>query len=228
MGQPEFAWQEWRQRKTKDSSVALLNEFRPMIYKEVYRHGGLLPKSFLEVEAKRLAFNAFDTYDPKKNTRLSTHVANTLRGLGRLNYTYQNALRMPEERQRKYSLFTEAREKLKDRLGRAPSIQELSDELVWPEDEVGRMERDVHVETSESVGGEDAMSSVFAVSSSPVVDFLYHDMEPEEKIIFESLTGYKGHPQLSMSGIARKLGLSEPQVRRKRDKLAEKIKMALR
>ena len=225
--QPESLWQEWRQKKTKNNAVALLNEFRPMIHKEVYRHGGMLPKSFLEVEAKRLAFNAFDTYNPARKTRLSTHVANNLKGLGRLNYTYQNALRMPEERQRKYSLFIETKERLSERFGRAPSIRELSDELAWPESEVGRMERDVHIETSEPSGGEISMPGSFAVASKPVIDFLYHDMSPEEKVIFESITGYMGSPQLGVSGLARKLGLSEPQVRRKRDKLVEKIKIAL-
>lgn len=224
---PELAWQEWSQKKTKNNAVALLDEFRPMIHKEVYRHGGMLPKSFLEVEAKRLAFNAFNTYDPGRKTRLSTHVANNLRGLGRLNYTYQNALRMPEERQRKYSMFVETKERLAERFGRAPSIQELSEELAWPESEVGRMERDVHVETSEPIGGEVSMPDNFAVASKPVIDFLYHDMSQEEKVIFESITGYKGSPQIGVYGLALKLGLSEPQVRRKRDKLVEKIKTAL-
>jgi DNA-directed RNA polymerase sigma subunit (sigma70/sigma32) len=199
-----------------------------MIHKEVYRHGGLLPKSFLEVEAKRLAFDAFSTYDPDRNTRLSTHVASNLRGLGRLNYTYQNALRMPEERQRKYSMFMDVKEKLRERFGRAPSVQELAEELAWPEDEAGRMERDVHIETSEPSGGEVSMPDSFMAASKPVIDFLYHDMSPEEKIIFESITGYKGSPQIGVSGLARKLGLSEPQVRRKRDKLVEKIRTQLK
>lgn len=224
--QPEIVWQKWQNDKTKANMGALLDAFRPMIQKEVTRHSGQLPPSYLEFEAKKLVYGAFETFDPSK-AKLSTHVAHKLRGLGRANYTYQNAIRMPEERQRKYSVFMQARDALKERIGREPSGHELSEELLWAPDEVGRMERDVHRETPDVPGVELSLPENFLPRSGVVIDYLYHDMAPEEKIIFEGITGYNGHPVLGARGLARKLNLSEPQVRRKRDALVGKLKTLL-
>ena len=224
--QPELVWQTWQKDKTKGNMGVLLDTFRPMIQKEVARHAGQLPQSYLDFEAKKRVYRAFETYDPSK-ARLSTHVAHKLRGLGRVNYTYQNAIRMPEERQRKYSMFVQAKDTLKERLGRDPSGQELSEELLWAPDEVGRMERDVHREVSDVPGVELSLPANFLPRSKVVVDYLYHDMAPEEKIIFEGITGYNGHPMGGARLLARKLNISESQVRRRRDKLAEKLGILL-
>ena len=223
---PEDVWRQWQGDKTKDNMGVLLNTFRPMIQKEVTRHAGQLPQSYLEFEAKKLAFGAFETFDPSK-AGLSTHVAHKLRGLGRVNYTFQNALRMPEERQRKYSMFMQAKDTLKERFGRDPSSQELSEELLWAPDEVGNMERVVHKELPDASGAELALPDNFLPRSKVVIDYLYHDMSPEEKIIFEGITGYNGHPVIGAKRLARKLNISEPQMRRKRDKLVDKLKTLL-
>lgn len=204
----------------------LLDAFRPMIHKEVVRHGGQLPQSYLELEAKKLAHGAFETFDPAK-AGLSTHVATRLKGLGRLNYTYQNAVRMPEERQRKYSMFVQVRDSLKERLGRDPSDHELSEGLLWAPDEVARMQRDVHKETSDVSGAGLSLPGSLTSRSKVVVDYLYHDMSPEEKSLFEGLTGYNGRPVLGARGLAQRLGISEPQLRRKRDNLVARLQPLL-
>lgn len=225
--QPEFLWQEWRGNETPESSLRLLDAFRPMIRQEVGRQSGTLPTSFLDVEAKRLAFDAFDSFDPKRGTRLSTHVGNRLKGLARVNYTYQNALRMPEDRQRKFNVFMTAKRKLEESLGREPSIAELSRELVWSDKEVGMMEKAVHRETpehSDVAVGTPAHYISGAGRDTAVVDYIYHDLGPEEKIIFEAVTGYSNHPILSIKELAASLRMSESQIRRRRDKLVKKIK----
>lgn len=227
--EPEFIWQEWRKDKTTGNAGTLLDAFRPMIHKEVSRQKGVLPQSFLEVEAKRLAFDAFQNYDPDKGTRLSTYVANRLKGLPRANYTYQNVLRMPEAQQRKFSTFTSAKRTLEERLGREPSITELADDLAWPVSEVGRMEKNIHSEASEFKSVGSGIGNVPAwTPDAAVVDYLYHDMTAEEKIIFEAITGYQGHPILSIKELAKSLGMSESQVRRRRKKLIKKIEEALK
>lgn len=220
--EPEFVWAKWRDDQTPANAGLLLDSFRPMIHKEVNRQKGTLPQSFLEVEGKRLAFDAFNNYDPDRG-RLSTYVGSRLKGLSRANYTYQNTLRMPEAQQRKFSTFMSARHALTERLGRDPSVAELSDDLAWSTSDVASMEKNIHHEIPEfkstaMVGAAPAWSS-----DDAVVDYLYHDMMPEEKIIFEAITGYKGHPILSVKDLAMKLRMSESQIRRRRDKLVEKI-----
>lgn len=216
---PESLWHTWSKDPSVDNSESLLGAFRPMIHKEVSRHSGLLPQSFLEAEAKRLTFTAFESYKPSIG-KLSTHVGNKLRGIGRVNYTYQNSLRMPEARQRKYTVFSEARQKLEEDFGREPSMQELSEELKWPINEVGRMIHDVHRETS-PVNTDS--TPVFDDSEKFMVDYIYQSLHPEEKVIFEGITGYMGHPIIKPVDLAKKLKLSESQFRRRRDKLVEKI-----
>lgn len=224
----EFVWASWNKDKSQDNAVKLLDAFRPMIHREVSRQSGTLPQSFLEVDAKRLTFDAFNTYDPGKGTKLSTHVANRLKGLARSNYTYQSALRMPEEHQRQFGTFMAAKHELDDKFGREASVAELADKLSWSQNEVGKMEKNLHSEVSEFKSPVAGSATAAWTPDDAVIDYLYYDMTPEEKVIFESTTGYKEHPVLSVKELARDLKLSESQVRRRKKKLIAKIEGSLK
>lgn len=220
----ETIWFDWNADKTAGNTVKLLDQFRPMINREVARQSGDLPPSYLEAKAKSIAVDAFKTFDPLKGAKLSTHVANRMKGLARENFTYQNALRTPEDRQRKFRLYSDIKDKLTERLGREPSAGEMAEKLKWPEREAARMERDIHKEKPVYGGGHNEAISGF---NEPVVDFIYHDMLPEEKVLFESFTGYNGHPVLETAEIAKMLNLSESQLKRRKKKLVDSIEKKL-
>ena len=89
-------WKTWKADPSKDNLHSLFRQVNPILQKEVNRwSGGSVATPVLQVNAKKLALQAFGSYNPEKSA-LSTHVTNQLKGLSRDPYTYINPARMPE------------------------------------------------------------------------------------------------------------------------------------
>jgi DNA-directed RNA polymerase specialized sigma subunit len=56
-----------------------------------------------------------------------------------------------------------------------------------------------------------------------LAEFLYQELEGQEKIIFEHTFGYGGKPILSNKEIAKKLGTNEMAIHRAKKKMSQKI-----
>jgi DNA-directed RNA polymerase sigma subunit (sigma70/sigma32) len=192
-----------------------------------------IPRAALETEAKMLALNAFDSYDPSK-AQLNTHVTNHLKHLQRYVLNYQNVGKIPESRGLAISKFENVKSNLAEDLGRDPTAVELSDTLQWSLPEVERMSIELRkdltimqIEDSFDSGGfyDDTIEERPGVKNA--LEFAYFDATPEEKKILEYTFGIKGQLREPISIIAMKLGKTESYVRNKQKKLALIIKGAI-
>ena len=215
-------WKQWK--KTKDPQILnqLLNTFNPIIQREVSKWTGNLPREFIEAEAKRLALNAFKTYSPAKGA-LTTHLVNQLKPLSRYVYTYQNITRIPsEERIRKITIFTNAKDELEAALHRPPSVDELADYLKWNKKEIRKLMKELRPELVATL--EFAKEPVYYDERSKrILDAIYFDLSPRDKAIFEFLTGYNGRQIMSVDKIAKRFGVPRSYV----DNLKNRIKKEL-
>jgi len=78
------AWKTWKAKPTDANASALLTQVAPLIHKEANKWAGALAKPLLETEGKRLAMQAFHSYDPNKGAALGTHVVNQLQRMSRV------------------------------------------------------------------------------------------------------------------------------------------------
>jgi DNA-directed RNA polymerase specialized sigma subunit len=161
----------------------------------------------VEAKLKRYALQAFDTYDPTKNVKLSTHVVNYLQKINRDNYTNQQAIRLPENLAIGYSKFMGAHEDLSGSLGRPPTKAELAEHLGWKQSEVAKAFQRYHKEFVEGKQQFDAGVSENDTSAS-AIRFAMQGMSEVEKKIFVAKTGYGGKPQQSMEVLRRELKLT--------------------
>lgn len=198
-------YEEWRKHPTKHNMDALLRQLDPLITTEVTKQMGSVAVPTLRAQAKNFAIKAIKTYKPDQGAKLSTHVVNYLKQLRRVNYQYQNLIRLPENRQIQVQTYRDAKQELSDKFRRDPTVQEMADHLMWPIKEVGRMEKELHIEVPESQAVYEPAFAKFNDELDRKLDYVYFSLDPRDKIIFEHLTGYGNKPKLSVTEIASKL-----------------------
>lgn len=218
----EEKWKRWNQTKSQIALKELFEAVDPIIQKEVNRWQGVLARPVLELRAKELALDAFNTYRPSYGAALTTHLTNYLKKLSRLIYSHQNIARIPEQRVLKIKTFEDVKQSLERELGRPPSVDELADRLGWSQRAVTQMERDLRREAIES---SDIPSSIFgSPSSNSYIDLVYYDLNPQQKLVFEYITGYGGKPVLSNKEIMKKLNITQGQLSYIKKQLIDKFK----
>ena len=206
------AWKTWKAKPTDAHASALLHQVSPLIHREASKWSGTLAKPLLETEGKKLAMQAFHTYDPDKGAALGTHVVNNLQKMSRLSYSNQNVARLPENEMLLYNSYITAHSALADEHGRHPTTDELADRLAWPIKRVENYRKLISRKEKLESGG------LFETNDTGLydqdiqehfVDFVHHDLSPPHKVIFESLTGYGGAEVLTNQEIQKKLGMTQ-------------------
>jgi len=112
--------------------------------------------------------------------------------------------------------------KLEDELGRKPSNDELADELSWNPSAVvsyGQQLRGDYV-ASEGVHTEFYQDGL---EDTLLLDYVYHDLTPKEKDLFERVTGYRGARVHSNTELMSELNLTQGQLSYMKRKLIDKI-----
>lgn len=225
LGHPEFIdyrardlamWHTWNQTKSKKDLGKLVQQLSPIIYKEVSRAAGTLPTTALNAEAKKWTVKAIHTYDPSKGFALSTHVASHLRKVRRMNYKYQNAVRLPENMQLQYHEYNKALNQLADELNKEPSEEEMAERLGWSKGQVVKFKNSLYADLME--GATDRPAD-FATHSdrSLLMKLLLEKLTDEEKFILQ----HKG--SMSATELANKLNTNLNGLNYKNKKLTEKV-----
>lgn len=219
-------WQTWKKKPTDANASALLAQVQPLIHREASKWDQTLARPLLETEGKRLAMQAFHSYDPNKGAALGTHVVNQLQRMSRLSYANQNVARLPENKMLWFHSYHKAHAQLADELGRPPTTDELADELGWSIPRVEEFRTSIgRRELLESGGIDDSGSAGLyeADKQEHLVDFIHHGLPPQQKVIFEHLTGYGGAETLSNQQIQKKLGVTQGQYSYLKEKLVNHV-----
>jgi DNA-directed RNA polymerase specialized sigma subunit len=218
-------WEKWNKRKSQANLSKLLDQMTPIIKNAVRQYSGSLSPVILEAEAKIQAVKAFHSYNPSMGTKLSTHVINYLQKINRLVYKHQELYSVPEDRRIKYHTFDSIRSHLKDQLDRDPTGEELADNLKWSRSEVNRYLSEDRRELSESMPiSNDA--DFFRAGDSAMTAYIYNDLNPTEKVLFEHTTGYGGKPILATPQLLQKLNMTQGQLSYMKKNLVDKIERA--
>lgn len=215
-------WATWKRTQNPADLQHLLNQMEPIIAREVNRWANSTSRSLLESEGKRLAVEAFKTYDPKAGTALSTYVASRLPKLSRMVYANMNAARMSETQAMLFHTYNTATNELRDTLGREPSHDELSDHLGWSPKKLTEFKRQARrkefVESEEHPENDD--------TDDHLVDFIYHDLPPQQKKIFEYTTGYGGARKKTGKEIMDELHLTQGQLSYQKNLIVQAVEKA--
>ena len=221
-------WEKWK-AGDKKAQNKLIKSLDPLLQQQVNKfYHPNIPRSALEIESKKLALDAFKTYDPTK-AALNTHVTNHQKHLQRYVLNYVNIGKIPENRALAVGKFQRIKQNLMEDLNREPTLVELADELKWPTQEVERMESELRKDLAPSTGEEeDTFFEQISYRSEDIpeaIQFVYYEADPEDKLILEYYWGLGGKQQLgsNIKEIALRIGRPDFYVRRKVKKLGEKL-----
>ncbi len=217
-------WEKWKSGD-KTKLPQLVKSFEPMVRHQisVYKDAPI-PKSVLEAEAKHYLLEALNRYNPSQGAALSTYAYQWMRKLDRFVGKYQNVGRIPERRIAKISTFKDAETTLKDKLGRDPTIPELTDELNWSKKDVIRLRRELRKDlSSDEIATGSVEKFIIDIEKTPAVSMLVDDLDDSDRYVFEHSTGYGGAERMSVEDIAKRTKKDASQVYRMRQQIADKI-----
>lgn len=200
----------------------LIEDHKRLIESEAAKHSAFIPGNVVQAEAYRLAHDAAHSFDPKSGNKFSTHLTNQLKKLSRLSTQYGNAVRVPENKQFKISRLNHAEKALKSELNRDPSVHELADALGTSLNDV----RNLLQYRKKEVAASNLIETPIFINNEndDWLHFVYHDLAPRDKIIFEHKVGFAGAADLDNDAIAKKLKVSSATVANRVNFITEKIK----
>lgn len=220
-------WKQWKRTKSRQDASRLVNNFMPLVRRDISRYYSNQAPSVVDATAKKLILEAAESYNPTMGVALSTHVRNYMKKMNQESDAWRSPIKIPENRKYKHGTFMQANQDLQESLGREPTISELSDKLSWSQAEVKRMLLEIRGEYSE----DRPFVSTYNPSQSleeEMLDYIYYDLTSKEKLLLEYTTGYGGKPKLSNPEIMKRMNWNQNQLSYERRKLADKIEGMLR
>ena len=212
----EILYDAWKQNPNKQTLSTLVVQLHPLIYAEVQRQSGTLPPQALLSTAKAQAVKAIMKYDGTKGAALSTFVTGYLQKVRRTNYTFQNAVRLPENMQLSYHTYDRAVQNLTDKFNREPTDEELSKELGWSKPQVFKFKNSLYADLIESSSQRPAEVTRFN-EQKILLDHILDSLSEEEKTI------WKYSKDLSATDLADKLGVNINRLNYLKSKLKNKV-----
>lgn len=187
----------------------LLADHKKLIDSEARKYAVNVPLVTVQIEAYKLARKAAETYTVG-DVKFSTYLVNNLKKLSRLSTQYGSSIRMPENIQFGINKLNTAEKDLESSLGREATVSELSDYTGFNIKTVDNLLK--NKKTMVSINNLLTTPTIIDSSNDEWLSFVYHDLTPKDKIIFEHKTGFGGKKVLDNDKIAKKLNLSQPQL----------------
>jgi DNA-directed RNA polymerase specialized sigma subunit len=210
-------YNQWKATGSKKHLGALVEHLGGLIFSEVRRASGSLPTSALTSEARKWAIKGIQTYDPSKGTALSTHVVNYLPKTRRMNYKFQNLVRLPENLQLRFHDYNMALTMLTEELNREPTDEELAHKLGWSKPQTVKFKNSLYADLIESSSAKASEYTHFN-ENALLMEHLMTQLDPQEKFILEN------SKVISSTDLAKKLNVNLNRLNYLKAKLAEKIK----
>lgn len=187
----------YKQSGSLRDRTKILMALSPVLYKKHQQLAGTLPDSAIKAQIAKHAIAGIESYDPTKGAKLSTHVFNHIAQASRLNYTYQNVVRMSEDKQQgKYKYYKKALDDLNSELNREPTDFEVATRLGWAEKEVRDMKAGLFSDVFESRQEVADEQSKFSDDKTKI-NYIMENLTPEENKFFKDKT--RGMNQTDLS-----------------------------
>lgn len=218
---------EWQKNKDPMLLMDIVTRYQPVVSSVVNKFSTVgVSKETLKAKANAQLLRALNTYNPKHETSPTTHVWNNLQKVQRMASESLQSGHIPEYRNMKMAIFKSVRDNLTDRIGYEPSNAQMADEMKWSQAEVQRMNEELAGEITASNAEFDFFgnSKQFSSRDKDLADYLYHELEDKDKVIFEHTFGYGGKKIMKNKELAKVLNTNEMNVHRSKKRLADKIR----
>jgi integrase len=217
-------WQTWKQDPNPQTLQPLLHQFEPIFSSKVREwKAPNTNEAAFRADLNKRAINAFENYDPNKAS-LVTHVNNYLKKSKRFNTRNQNLAYIPEEKAKYIGKIDAARDQLYDEFGREPTHSEVGSIVGIS----GRRVKEIQgLRRADIIGSSFQSDPQGHVGSrdQEVISLLRQELKGDEQKVYDYVYGQNGMPKIESTGeIARRMGKSDSQVSRIKNRIAEVYK----
>lgn len=216
-------WKAWKANPGNDTLKPLLTSLNPIIETHVNKMTGNLPRSAIKAQMIKLTIDNLPNYDPDKS-QLNTFIYNTAgQKLHRYVYNHQNMGTIPEPRIIQIGKFNRIKDNLENELGRAPTYNEIADEMKVPVKQLKLLSKELRQDLIQDSN----YTNIFDSNASELDDniiLLHAELVGTEKEVMEYIYGLEGKPSLSNQEIAMKLHVSPSYVVQVKNKIAGRLK----
>jgi len=220
---------EWQLKKDTSALNDLRRRTRQLVQSQVYKYrANAIPQPVLESEADKLFVDAVNSYDPVRAASFRTHLFTKLKRLNRFSISRANIATIPEARAQKIGVYKNVYEELEGRKHRPPTTTELADELNWPLAEVMTIQRSLRRDIPASGITDGGRLDTSLAREKRLIDDIWYELTPDEKKVFEYLTGTRGKRKLEKGmDLARATGFSQAKISQLRKAIGRKIERHL-
>lgn len=222
-------YRQWSTNRAPDTNTQILDAVQPVIDTAIQSYVGQNANQSIKTQAKLLALQALDSYDPRRGN-IRTHLLTQLQRLRRIAAEQQNIIDIPEQVGLDHNTITEAKNELFDRLGREPTDDELADHTGLSKKRIGKLRQFNQpvaegMTYNENAGDDDYGGDVASniPGSDPGfgawLDFVYDDLSPIDKLIMDMSLGRNGRKKMSTQEVARTLNISPSAVSQRASKI---------
>lgn len=219
------AYEQWNNAKrSKATAGPLLVALTPTIDAALKSYAG--GDDQLRTRASIMAIDAAGRYSPKTGVQLSTYVSSYLRGLNREFAKRSQMVHIPEGSRLEWLKLEKASRDLEIEHGREPTLDELADNTSLSIKKIERLRKQNRGEASESQLLTEQGDTLFARTDDPQriwADYVYHELDPVDKKIYEWSTGFGGSATLKKMDIAKRLKISAPAVSARINKIITRL-----
>lgn len=231
-------FKDWKKSQSKSDFQKLYTSMKPLIYgaAKSAAYGSNIPEIAHRVYAAQAFLDALRTFDPKGGAALQTHVyGNVSKKVKRLNYEYQNLGKIPEPRAILVGRFQNELANKHNELGREPSAAEMSDHMGIPLKHITGLMKEIRKDLAiDRTSGTDEFSFSEQGKDEEFLSYLYYELTPEEKVVYEYMTGSYGRPKLERHGkldigaVVKNSGMSENKVKNLHLTIREKYRKIMK
>lgn len=238
-------WRAWKADPKEETLIPLMESIRPLVNQRVGEFSRApVPQAAVRATATSLALKALHSYNPSSGTQLGSWVYKQLRGVHSEVSRHQNIGRIPYRRSRQIGTFKDVVAELTEELGYEPDAATIAAKMNESLAEVGRLRASSkwtpkHVKKLQVELGRgdlieskaldvDRLDDLRAGTEREVLRYIYHDLDPREKSVFEYQYGLYGRPQLNVTQTAAALKLSAPTITRIRQSIQKQVDERMR
>ena len=221
------AYTEWNTYPSDKSLSKLLDVAKPTLSSAIQSYASGNTKG-VGSQAKLLAIKAFKGYDPKKKTKLSTHLMWQLRPLSRINRDRTFAIRLPERVVFDRRNMEETAATFEDENTRPPSDDELADLTGLSTKRMsyirGLKQREAPESSYRTTEGAPYRPGTSSVNQDEIwADYVYQDLNPIDQKIFELRTGRNGNKIMGVTKLAKLLKMSPASISQRAAKISKQL-----
>lgn len=179
----------------------------------------------LKMRANLMALDVARRYKPDKGTHINSFLMNGLKSLRREAQRKNQPVYIPENVALEQHKLMKASGELMAEKGRPATVAELADRTSMSVKRIAKVRQYKNPVSSSTLMSEEG-DSLFNRQKDPQTvwaDYIYHDLDPIDKKIYEWSTGYGGSSKLSKGEIAKHLRISAPAVSQRVAKIIKRL-----